>query len=129
MALCAILVGRSLLAEDSRLPRQGLPQGFRGEFLLVETTKGAVTVLKNPQLRTLDSRTYVVGTTVALAGVTDGELFGPTDQWVCLEDVRRMGEIANSDALKQIEEIAATRRDFEKKQSREREESLARSSR
>ena len=108
--LCAILVGGSLLADNPNASPQELPQGFEAAYLLVETTHGAVTVIEHPHLRALGNRTYVIGKTVSLSGVTDDELFDPTDQWVCLEDVRRMGEVHNREALAEIQKIAKDRR-------------------
>jgi hypothetical protein len=120
VALGALLIAGSLFAGGTREPDQSIPRGFcGGQYLILETTNHAVTVLERPHLRTLGDRTYVVGSTVSLPGVTDDELFGPTTQWVCLEDVRRMGEASNKSTLDQIRVLAEKRR--------VREEELARS--
>jgi hypothetical protein len=118
--LFVILVGGSLLADNSSLPNQEVPQGFSYRYIIIETTKGAVTVLRDPKLRALDRRIYVVGATVTLTGVTDDEFFSSTHQWVCLEDVRRMGEFSDDNTLGAIESVAGRRRMEEERRKHDR---------
>jgi hypothetical protein len=120
ITLCALLIGGSPASDDSRGPHHDIPQGFRAEYLVIETTNGLFTVLRQPQLRMLGDRTYLVGRTVSQEGVTDDALFAPTTQWVCLLDVRRMGEVASDAELRQIREIAAEQRAIREELARSR---------
>jgi hypothetical protein len=67
-------------------------------------------VFHKPQVRTLGEKTYLVGQTVTLPGVTDDELFSETAEWVCQEDIRRMGEMDSDSTLHRIQELAEQQR-------------------
>jgi hypothetical protein len=99
-ALSAVLVATAVLgprlsADQERPTSTGAAQGeLTGECAIVETKSGSLAVLGKPELRSLGGRTFIVGETLSLEGVSDAEsVFAPTRQWLSLDDVRRFWEV------------------------------------
>ena len=109
--VCALVVAGSLLAQDSRRPPAGLPEGFRGDHLLVESRDDTFTLLKEPQLRLIGDQTYLAGRSVHVEGLDDDELFTPTTRLIPLDRVRRMGEIRTNADLDEVRKLALKRRE------------------
>ncbi|HZV05777.1 MAG TPA: hypothetical protein VE999_11905 [Gemmataceae bacterium] len=98
LALVGLLLGWSLLTAQAPKSSRAIPEGFSGEYVLIEKNDGGFVLLHKPEVRSLAGKRYLVGSTISLSGVTDDELFGPLAQWVDLEKIRRMGE-ANRDSV------------------------------
>jgi hypothetical protein len=120
LTLIGLLVGWSMIgADDKKQEQQPVQRGFTAEYVLIETQDGSHTVLTRPRLGILGDRTYLVGATISLDGVTNDGLFERTTQWVCLSDVRRLGEVIDHpDALRRL-----VQREIQKK-ARTREKPL-----
>jgi hypothetical protein len=110
LAAIGLFLAGPFLGADGPQTAQVIPDGFTGEYVVVERKDGSMTILQLPQLRTLGPKTYLVGKTISIKEVTDDALFEPTKQWVCLEDVRRMGETTSGSDLENIRAIAVQRR-------------------
>jgi hypothetical protein len=51
-------------------------------------------------------KAYVVGMTVSVEGVTGDPLFARTSQWVCMDQVRRMGTMEGEESSSDFETYA-----------------------
>jgi hypothetical protein len=94
-SLVGLLAGWCILGADA--PKK--EKAFTADYLLVETQDGARTVLEQPRLATLGDKTYVVGRTRFLEGVSNDLLLNNTIQWVPLNDARRLAEADTLDLL------------------------------
>jgi hypothetical protein len=120
-----LLAGWSLLGADVvKKEQRPVQQGFTADYVLIERQDGSRTVLERPHLGILGDKTYVVGRTLSLEGVTDDLFFNDTIQWVSLADVRRLAEVADYSLLQRNAEVArerlAKRRVFDKPKQEEK---------
>lgn len=101
LALVGLWAGRSFLTAGGKdsLPSQVVPDGFTQPYVMLETKDGVMTILQTPQIRSLGGKTYLVGRTVSLGEITNDALFESMDQWVCLKNVRRMGESSEWESI------------------------------
>ena len=106
LILSGLLLGWSLLTAQSPKSPQMTPEGFRGECVFIEKTDGGFVLLHKPEVRSLAGKTYLVGDTIAVSGVTQDELFAPMAQWVAMEKIRRMGESNSPSVIGDIQSIA-----------------------
>lgn len=106
VAFVGILFSWSLLTAQGPRSPHAVPEGFGGEYVLIEKQDGAFVLLHKPQIRSLAGKHYLVGSTIPVRGVTDDELFAPTSQWIDLKKVRRMGEVADQSVIGEIRGIA-----------------------
>jgi hypothetical protein len=108
LALFGLLLGGPLLtAQDPKSLRP--TEGFTGQYVLIEKKDGERILLHKPEVRTLAGKTYLVGRTITVPGVTEDELFEQTAQWVGVENVRRMGEADSINIIAELREIARRR--------------------
>jgi hypothetical protein len=108
LALFGLLLGGALLtAQAPKSPRS--TEGFAGQFVLIEKKDGERTLLHKPDIRTLAGKTYLVGRTISVPGVTDDEFFEPMAQWVCMENICRMGEADSENVIGELREVARLR--------------------
>jgi hypothetical protein len=114
LALVGLLIREPLLTAQGPKSARASPEGFGGQYVLVEKKDGGFVMLLKPEVRTLGERTYLVGRTVPVPGVTDDELFAPLAQWVGLDDIRRMGEADSTSIVSELQNIAVRRRALQK---------------
>jgi hypothetical protein len=108
LALVVLLLSWSLLIAQAPKSPRSIPEGFRGEYVFIEKKDGGFVLLQKPEVRSLAGKTFLVGHTIPLAGITGDELFSPMAQWVDMETIRRMGESDQGDVLiHEIQGIAA----------------------
>jgi hypothetical protein len=61
--------------------------------------------LHKPQVRSLAGKTFLVGETIPVDGITGDELFARTAQWGDMEAIRRMGESDSASIIGDIQAI------------------------
>jgi hypothetical protein len=98
LAIGTIMVSL-LLAQEPKAPSGPLPQTFAPPFLVIATKDGRLLALEKPEVRTLGNRTYLVGRSMFPRG---GHLhdFAGSRQWIWLEDVRDMDEVATENEVR-----------------------------
>jgi hypothetical protein len=90
-----------LLAQEPKATSGPLTQAFAPPYLVIETKDGRLLALEKPEVRTLGNRTYVVGRSMFPKGGRGGSLhnFAGSRQWICLEDIRDMDEVATENEV------------------------------
>jgi hypothetical protein len=106
LALVGLLLGWSFLTAQAPKSSRPIPEGFSGEYVFIEKKDGGFVLLHRPEVRTLAGKTYLVGATIPVGGVTEDELFAPLTQWVDMEKIRRMGEGHQQSIIHDIANVA-----------------------